>query len=58
MVGNNVVSVSIDGTIRKWSLDPKDLQPKAELEEPSQESKEFMLTAEEEEELAELMQDD
>jgi len=63
LTANTVVSGSIDATLRKWSLDPKDLQAKPELEEPSQEStpdhaNEFMLTAEEESELAELMQDE
>jgi len=62
-VGNIVVSGSIDATIRQWSLDPKDLQAKPELKESSQESttdhaNEYMLTAEEETELAELMQDE
>ncbi|OKL55852.1 hypothetical protein UA08_08855 [Talaromyces atroroseus] len=63
LLGSLVVSVSIDATIRKWSLRPADLQkskeeaekkPKEE-EQPKQES---MLTEEEERELAELMADD
>jgi WD40 repeat protein len=62
-----VVSVSIDGTVRKWSLKPADLKkavedaktgveekPKPKDEKP----KESMLTAEEEAELAELMDED
>lgn len=64
---NRVVSVSIDGTLRTWSLDPseiKKVREEAELrqkgleveEEPEQ--KESMLTAEEEAELAELMDSD
>lgn len=64
LVGTTVVSVSIDATIRQWSLKPDDLQrakeesqkKKPEGEEaPQQES---MLTEEEERELAELMADD
>jgi hypothetical protein len=64
LVDCTVVSVSIDATIRKWSLDPKDLlQAKTESEQPSEDClrdppKEFILTEEEESELAELMQDE
>lgn len=63
LIGSLVVSVSIDATIRQWSLRPKDLQKAieeakkkpAEEEQPKQES---MLTEEEERELAELMGED
>lgn len=63
MIGSLVVSVSIDATIRQWSLKPTDLQKAiedakkkpAEEEPPKQES---LLTEEEERELAELMGDD
>ncbi|RMX96690.1 hypothetical protein D0867_13045 [Hortaea werneckii] len=65
--GRGVVSVSIDGTVRKWSLERKGIA--AFLEEvqreksgdgqvKSEKEKEGMLTAEEEAELAELMDDD
>lgn len=65
---NRVVSVSIDGTVRIWSLDPAQIErAREEAEklkesghevEEKQESKEGLLTAEEEAELAELMDDD
>lgn len=59
--GNTLVSVSIDCTIRRWSLKPADLKAareaaisgaRKEKEEPIS-----MLTEEEERELAELMDD-
>jgi hypothetical protein len=64
LVGSTVVSVSIDATIRQWSLKPADLQRAREeaqkiiapKEEPQKQ--ESMLTEEEERELAELMEDD
>ena len=64
---NRVVSVSIDGTVRTWSLDATELQKAREeaekraigIEEPKEEEvKKSMLTAEEEAELAELMDSD
>ncbi|KAH8704024.1 WD40-repeat-containing domain protein [Talaromyces proteolyticus] len=64
LVGNTVVSVSIDATVRQWSLHPSELQKAKEEalnkkntaeEPPKQES---MLTEEEERELAELMGED
>jgi hypothetical protein len=64
LIGATVVSVSIDATIRQWSLRPADLQRsreeaqniEAKKEElPKQES---LLTEEEERELAELMAED
>lgn len=64
---NRVVSVSIDGTVRTWSLDATEMQKIREeaeqrengVEEPEKEEvKESMLTAEEEAELAELMDSD
>ncbi|KAL1969331.1 hypothetical protein VTN77DRAFT_9523 [Rasamsonia byssochlamydoides] len=63
LVGSTIVSVSIDATIRRWSLKPADLQrareeaqnKKIEEEQPKQVS---MLTEEEERELAELMAED
>lgn len=64
LCGNTVVSVSIDATVRQWSLRPDDLQrAKAESENPAQKVEpepvsENLLTEEEERELAELMQDD
>lgn len=61
-----VASVSIDGTIRKWSLKQADLLKaiEAKMEENKEkepiveEKKESLLTVEEERELAELMEDD
>ena len=68
LVGNDVVSTSIDGTIRKWSLSRKDmlryqedLKKEANGEASNEiliEAKGSMLTAEEEAELAELIDDD
>lgn len=64
---SRVVSVSIDGTLRVWSLDPLEIQKAKEEAERKQngveveeepERKESMLTAEEEAELAELMDSD
>ncbi|EON61710.1 hypothetical protein W97_00926 [Coniosporium apollinis CBS 100218] len=66
LVGRMLVSVSIDATVRKWSLAPQDLQAakleaekarEGEVVEEKEEPKESMLTAEEEAELAELMDD-
>ncbi|TKA74873.1 hypothetical protein B0A55_05041 [Friedmanniomyces simplex] len=66
--GWGVVSVSIDGTVRRWSLETGEMRKyleeiereKAggEAKEGKREEKEGMLTAEEEAELAELMDDD
>lgn len=61
-----MVSISIDNTVRKWSLRPVDLTKAVEKkiqeqeikEEPVEEKKECSLTEEEERELAELMDDD
>jgi WD40 repeat protein len=66
LVGDKVVSISIDATIRQWSLNPRDLQkakeeaadPKKAAEEEKQKKKAddpSVLTEEEERELAELM---
>ncbi|KAF2097875.1 WD repeat protein [Rhizodiscina lignyota] len=66
LVGRTVVTVSIDATIRKWSLKPDDLK-KAREETKAQELgnaqveeaiSTSMLTEEEERELAELMDED
>jgi WD40 repeat protein len=62
--GDLVVSVSIDGTIRRWSLKRDDLLKAIEeasnppVEEEVEKPKESSLTAEEEAELAELMDSD
>lgn len=65
--GRGVVSVSIDGTVRQWSLERGDMSKFVEereqemngmAKEIAEERKEGMLTAEEEAELAELMNDD
>lgn len=65
--GKGVVSVSIDGTVRQWSLERGDMARYAEerqqemngmVKDPGVEKKEGMLTAEEEAELAELMDDE
>ena len=66
LLGRKLVSVSIDATIRQWSLAPQELQkardealkPKGEKEEEVVETKKSLLTEEEERELAELMDDD
>ncbi|KAI4766002.1 WD40 repeat-like protein [Aureobasidium sp. EXF-3400] len=65
---SRVVSVSIDGTLRVWTLDPADMKKAQEeyerqrngiqVEEEPEVKKESMLTAEEEAELAELMDSD
>ncbi|THX32732.1 WD40 repeat-like protein [Aureobasidium pullulans] len=65
---SRVVSVSIDGTLRVWTLDPAEmkkaqeeyerLQQGIEVEAEPEVKKESMLTAEEEAELAELMDSD
>jgi F0F1-type ATP synthase epsilon subunit len=63
LIGSTVVSVSIDATIRQWSVRPADVQQakeeaqktKTQEEQPKEES---MLTEEEERELAELMGED
>lgn len=60
-----VISVSIDGTVRQWSLKPQDLERAREaartevLEEDGEKKveKKSLMTAEEEAELAELMDD-
>lgn len=66
LVGRRLVSVSIDATVRKWSLASQDLHAakleaekarEGEVVEEKEEPKESMLTAEEEAELAELMDD-
>jgi len=64
--GLAVVSVSIDGTIRKWSLEASEIQKTREEagngdvkeQTPEEEPKESMMTAEEEAELADLMDSD
>ncbi|KAK2752460.1 hypothetical protein FQN54_008122 [Arachnomyces sp. PD_36] len=64
LCGNTIVSVSIDATIRQWSLHPDELQrAKVEAENPAPKGEpepeaENLLTEEEERELAELMGDD
>ncbi|KKK14624.1 hypothetical protein P175DRAFT_0529808 [Aspergillus ochraceoroseus IBT 24754] len=63
LLGYTLVSVSIDATIRQWSLKPDELQkavteatqPPAEEQSANPES---MLTEEEERELAELLEED
>ncbi|KAF1965876.1 WD domain-containing protein [Bimuria novae-zelandiae CBS 107.79] len=64
--GQKVVSVSIDGTVRMWSLKAPDLaqaikeaedEREGTVEEKVEEKKEGVLTAEEEAELAALMED-
>ncbi|PLB42774.1 WD40 repeat-like protein [Aspergillus steynii IBT 23096] len=65
LVGSTVVSVSIDATIRQWSLKPQDLQEAVERakkttpeEDEQPQNSGSMLTEEEERELAELMGED
>jgi len=66
LVGQTVVSVCIDATIRKWSLKPEDLRKaiaeaeearKGIVEEKREPTKPSLMTAEEERELADLMDD-
>ncbi|KAI5288590.1 hypothetical protein KEM52_001106 [Ascosphaera acerosa] len=64
IIGNLVVSISIDGTVRKWPLDRASLnKAREEAAKPvpetadTEEKQENALTAEEEAELAELMDD-
>ncbi|KAE8154399.1 WD40-repeat-containing domain protein [Aspergillus avenaceus] len=62
--GSTVVSVSIDATIRRWSLKPEELQTAVErakkpsTEEEPEQKPTSMLTEEEERELAELLEED
>lgn len=69
VVGDTVVSVSIDATVRRWSLAPKELmkavQDATEPEKAEKETKkpqgvftDSMLTAEEEAELREMMENE
>jgi WD40 repeat protein len=60
-MGRCIVSVSIDGTIRRWSLEPQELEKAEEQIQIPKEvdpPKESLLTEDEERELAELMDDD
>lgn len=67
LLGGSVVSTSIDGTVRVWGLGRQEMQQYEEdskkeaagdVEAPEQETQAGMLTAEEEAELADLMEDD
>lgn len=68
LTDRKVVSVSIDGTVRQWSLERPDMAKyqeelakeaaNGEAEDKQDEKKGSMLTAEEEAELAELLSDD
>ncbi len=67
VMGQTVVSVSLDGTIRRWSLKAGDLDAaKKEAQEEKEggglekeeEVEERLMTEEEEKELAELMDED
>jgi hypothetical protein len=66
VLGNTLVSVSIDATVRRWSLEPRALkQAKEDAEKAARgetveetKPKESLMTEEEERELAELMDDD
>lgn len=66
LVGQMVVSVSIDATLRQWSLKPEDLQKAKVAQEEAEEGvvkekqapgKTPLVTEDEERELAELMDD-
>ena len=61
LMGREVVSVSIDGTIRRWSLKMEDLKEAKQQAESGQiveeKSTKAVLTKDEERELAELMED-
>ena len=54
VVGTNIISASLDGTIRIW--DTREAPEKLEI--PKEKPKESGLTEEEERELAELMSDE
>jgi len=57
VIGNSLISASLDGTIRIWKTnEPPPKLEMAKKEEPKKD--ESMLTEEEERELAELMSDD
>lgn len=65
--GDAVASISLDGTVRQWSLKPEDLRKVVEEKklqkegvekEVKEKTQETLLTLEEERELAELMEDD
>ena len=67
LLGDVVVSVSIDATVRRWSLAPRDLQSAVRAARDSEEIEEVaeakpdqnsMLTEEEEKELREFMQNE
>ncbi|KAJ6277659.1 WD40-repeat-containing domain protein [Bipolaris maydis] len=66
LMGQRLISVSIDATVRQWSLKPQDLAKSIEEAEKERlgeetakepERKESLLTVEEEAELAELLED-
>ncbi|PVI03938.1 WD40 repeat-like protein [Periconia macrospinosa] len=63
--GQKVVSVSIDGSVRQWSLKPRDLQEAIKIAEEESKGKvaettkkEGLMTEEEEAELAALLEED
>ena len=56
IVGNTLISASLDGTIRIWNTNEP--PPKLEMAKKEQPKEESMLTEEEERELAELMSDE
>ena len=67
LMGSTVVSISIDATIRQWSLRPQDLTASreeaqaaksGEIEEKHEPVKDSVLTEDEERELAELMEEE
>jgi hypothetical protein len=56
MVGTNIISASLDGTIRIWNT--HEPPPKLELQKEEPKERASALTEEEEQELAELMSED
>ena len=56
IVGEYIISASLDGSIRMWDIHKP--PPRLETEAKQELQKESMLTEEEERELAELMSDD
>jgi WD40 repeat protein len=56
VIGTNIISASLDGTIRIW--DTREAPKKLEIEKVEEPKKSSGLTEEEERELAELMGDD
>jgi WD40 repeat protein len=55
-VGTNIISASLDGTIRVWNT--REPPPKLEVQKEEQKKEPNIMTEDEERELAELMSED